>query len=103
MQQSMLFQPKPFPAIPTTKEMDDANDDVRVNLLLIRCLMTSDMAFFYQLLKPDTLRDIARTLRQLLAQCDRADNPRQGLSEDERNEYVAGCITFEEYATLLDS
>lgn len=84
-----------FPPMPTIKEMDDANDHIRVNLLLLRCLCTSDLAPYYGVFKPETLRDILDSMEYALNQNDDLD--REGLSQDEFNEYVQLRKRIEEW------
>lgn len=105
MKREKVFVAKPFPSIPTIAEMDAANDALRVELCLLRCLCTSDLAFRYMLLRADSVRDIARTSLSLLDD-EAPSHPnakRAGLTDAEREEYITLCNQLGDYARVVDS
>lgn len=101
----MRYVATKFPPMPTVKEMDDANDHIRVNLLMLRCLCTSDLAPHYGVFKGDTLRDMLYSMWYGLREHDNqhvvipmsGTCPREGLSPDERAEYVQLCKRIEQW------
>lgn len=51
--------------LPTLAELNSA-PAADIVLLMVRCLMTSDLTFMYTLFKPDTLKDLAEVFEDLL-------------------------------------
>lgn len=64
-----------------------------VQLQMLRCLCTSDLAFHYMLLSPTTCADIARTARSLLSLDEKSTLSKFGVEE-----YEGYCAQLEEYA-----
>lgn len=54
-----------FP-MPTVDEMNKDNNTSRVSLLMLRCLMTSDLGFHYMCYNKSTLQDIVDTTHDFL-------------------------------------
>lgn len=97
----------PFPAIPTVRELEAADDALRTQLLLLRCLFSSDCfgAASYMLLKSESILDIAKMAKRLLVITESESVPeaakRQGLSADERKEYLALCSNLKKYVVAI--
>jgi len=99
------FVASPFPALPTVQEMNDANDAIRVNFLMLRCLNTSDMGWTYMCLKPETLLDIVDMARSMYENQEKdrisgefPDAMRPSLNPEETKEFHELCTTFVDYA-----
>jgi len=102
-----MYVATPFPPLPTVKEMDDANDAIRVNLMMLRCLATSDLAGHYMLYETATLQDMVYVARLGLKTWENPPFPeipmpeRQGLSEEERQEYMDILDSLERYIAAV--
>lgn len=85
---------KTFP-MPTVKEMNDGSD-LRITLLLLRCLNTSDMGWTYMCLRPESLLDIVEMCRGFVDT--NKENIASDFTPEEYDELLELCSTFEEYA-----
>ena len=80
--------------LPTVRELNREGSCGEVSLMLVRCLMTSDLSWMYDLFKSDTLQDIIDVTTDLLRL--EVDSGCCHLTEEQIVEFNESIIAFKE-------
>lgn len=81
--------------MPTVNDMDRSNDALKVNLLLLRTLCTSDFVFHYMIYDVSTIKDIVYQAKQFI---DPKWDPRMFVSKED---YYENFVPFDPNSTYL--